>query len=81
MSEPWLLDRALKAEAERDRYREALEDLAGESGCTLLIPPDPSVRREGDPCRDRRPDRPETWCYACVASHALAAGFSRTEKT
>lgn len=57
--------------AERDRYRDALLDLAGEYGCTIIAPPDPSERASGTPCRDRRPDDPNSWCYACIASAAL----------
>lgn len=57
--------------SERNRYRRALEDLAGDYGCTVIAPPDPSLPAGGEPCRERRPNEPETWCYACVATAAL----------
>lgn len=65
------LQRAEAAEADVERLRAALTDLAGEYGCTLREPADPSEPPRGDACRDRRPGEPKTWCYACVASAAL----------
>jgi hypothetical protein len=67
------VDAADAAEAREEALREALEELAGDYGCTLLEPPDPSMPPVAtDPCRDRRPDEPDTWCYACFASDALS---------
>jgi hypothetical protein len=56
---------------ERDRYREALKELAGDYGCTVITPPDEHLPPIGDPCRDKRPDDPDEWCYACWASAYL----------
>ena len=58
--------------AEVERLRQALAGLAGDYGCTTIEPLDPAFPPTGDPCRDRRPDQPETWCYACHASDALS---------
>jgi hypothetical protein len=59
---------------ECDRYRHALEDLAGDYGCTVVAPPDVSLPPNGEPCRYRNPDDSTEWCYACIASAALDGG-------
>jgi hypothetical protein len=56
---------------EAARYHAALVELAGDYGCTLREPDDPSQPPRGESCRDRCPDHPAEWCYACVASEAL----------
>jgi hypothetical protein len=62
----------LLADAIVERYHAALVDLAGDYGCTLRTPDDPSEPPKGvTTCRDYRPDDSTKWCYACVASAAL----------
>lgn len=57
---------------EAARYHAALVELAGEYGCVLRVPMDPSQPPQGTACRDRDPgDEAAEWCYACVASEAL----------
>lgn len=63
----------LKVQDERvEKLEAALRELAGDYGCTLLVPADPSLPPSlRPPCREMRPNEPHTWCYACVASDAL----------
>lgn len=55
-----------------EKLRKALREIAGDYGCGLIEPPDVSLPPQGNPCRERRPDEPETWCVSCIASAALA---------
>lgn len=69
------------AEVEAALYREALEDVAGDYGCGLLEPPDPSLPpNEREPCREEFADDPSRWCVSCVASAALAEARTATQE-
>jgi hypothetical protein len=68
MSEPWLLAQVRDAEADRDRYREALERIVRDAEDHF-----DHRSREGAAIKLER-------CEA-IAREALGPAFSRTEKT
>jgi len=50
-------------EAQRDRYRAIVADMADE-GCRW-------DESEGSTCRHRYPGRPDCWCFCCRSREAL----------
>ena len=68
-----MIDALYEARAERDAAIAALREIAGDYGCHMREPADPSQPpRETPACREQYPDDRSYWCDPCIASAAVS---------
>jgi hypothetical protein len=66
------LERLHSEVARLQHLADVLEEIAGDYGCGLREPADPSEPpRDAGACRHEWPDTPSRWCVLCLASDAL----------